>query len=63
MAWALKCDICGRYVDANSNPFERIIPTNNAIRVESEDYRHTYETCKDCADKIIALIEDLKGVK
>lgn len=61
MAWALKCDICGRYVDTNSNPFERILPTNSAVRVESGDYRHTYETCEGCAQKVIDLIETLKG--
>ena len=63
MSWALKCDICGCYVDTNSNPFERIIPTNNAVRIECGDYKHTYEICESCGRKIVDLIESLKKEK
>lgn len=60
MAWALKCDICGRYVDTRNRPFEHMAPTYNTVRIESDDYRNTYETCECCAKKIIDLIEELK---
>jgi hypothetical protein len=60
MAWALKCDICGCYVDANGTPTSRLIPTNDAVRIECVDYKHTYEICESCGKKIIDLIEGLK---
>lgn len=60
MAWALKCDICGCYVDTINNPFEHIVPTNSVVRVEYGDYRRIYETCECCATKIKNFIEDMK---
>lgn len=60
MAWALKCDICGCYVDAIGDPLSRVIPSNSFIRLAIGHDQQTYETCECCYTRIKNFIENLK---
>lgn len=63
MAWALKCDICGRYVDTSGTPFSRILPSSYAVRIAKDHDDQTYELCECCYTRIKNFIETMKEGK
>lgn len=63
MAWALKCDICGRYVDTSGNPLSRMLPSNCVVRIAQDHDDETYELCECCYTRIKNFINNLKEEK